>query len=119
VHFLLIKNVSDRPILVSWEKGDANKLRIARSQSVRGVVETMVGTEIVVALGPEIKVVLPLFKPGNYDRIAPDDILEIDLHWRFAQPRIWKRDRTIHVRISKRDFDYMVDNYIPPTDVTD
>src|SRR5207237_272162 len=72
VPVLFVKNVSDRPILVSWENSrDPNQLRIAR--------------------------------------ISPDNTLGIDLRWRFAQPRIiWKVDRKIAVRITKRDLDYMI-----------
>jgi hypothetical protein len=40
--FLLIKNASDRPVLLYWDNGDRTKLRVARDQTVRGTVESLV-----------------------------------------------------------------------------
>jgi hypothetical protein len=119
VLFFRLKNFSDRPILVSWEnRSEANRLRIGRDQSTSGIVDAMSEDEIVVALGPEAEVSLPLIRPGNYADIDRGNTLEIDLCWRFAQPRIWKADRKISVWIRKRDLDYMVDHYMPPTDTS-
>ena len=117
VHCLRVRNFSDRPILVLWENiSDTTRLRIGRDQSVRGILESMFERETVIAIGPEAEIFLPLFRPSNYDEIDPDNVLQIDLRWRFAQPRIWKADRKISVWIRKRDLDYMVDHYMPPTD---
>lgn len=113
VLFLGVANFSDRPILVSWKNKDVTRFRIGKSQSVRGVLETLFEDETTVALGPKQEVFLPLFKPTNFDNIDPDNPLEINLRWRFAQPRIWTADRKIRVWVRKRDLDHMVNNYTP------
>jgi hypothetical protein len=38
VPFLLVKNVSDRPILITWNAGDSSRLRLAKDQSARGIM---------------------------------------------------------------------------------
>jgi hypothetical protein len=90
-HRLLLKNVSDRPILITWEHGDRTQLRVAKDDSIHGVVRSQLRGETVVALD------------------AGDEVF---LRWRFAQPRVWKPDRTIPISIRKRDFDAMVDAYL-------
>jgi hypothetical protein len=40
--FLLIKNVSDRPILISWGNRDRTKLRVAKDQSTHGIIHSLV-----------------------------------------------------------------------------
>lgn len=118
-HFLRLKNFGDRPILVSWEnRSEPNRLRIGKDQSSSGILEAMFEDKTVVALGPDAEVFLPLITPVNYADIDPDHTLEIDLCWRFAQPRIWTAGRKIRVWIRKRDLDYMVDHYMPPTDMS-
>ena len=36
--FLYLKNVSERPILVSWDNGQSDRLIIARDQSAEGIM---------------------------------------------------------------------------------
>jgi hypothetical protein len=115
-HWLYVKNASDRPILIAWEYGNSNELRIAKSNSVHGVVQSMRYGETRISVDAAADVLLPVFKPGSYDDIDPDNGLELHLRWRFAQPRVWKIDRKIRVWIRKRDFDSMVDDYLPPSD---
>jgi hypothetical protein len=115
-HFLYVKNASDRPVLIFWELDDSTRLRVAKDHSIEGIAMTLVGGESVISLVQGADVFLPILRPSNYADIDPDNILEIHLRWRFAQPRIWKVDRTIPVSIRKRDFDSMVDEYIAPSE---
>jgi hypothetical protein len=110
--FLLVKNVSDRPILISWDNRDRTKLRLAKDQSTRGILQTLMHDQTVVSLGPGAEVYLPVLKPGNYDEIDPDNIVELHLGWKFAQPRVWMVDRRIRVSLRKRDFDNMIEGYM-------
>jgi len=87
-------------------------LRVAKDDSIHGVVRSQVRGETVVALDAGDEVFLPILKPSNYDEIDADNVLQIALRWRFAQPRVWKPDRTIPISIRKRDFDAMVDAYL-------
>jgi hypothetical protein len=112
VPFLLIKNVGDRPILISWDNGDRSKLCVAKDQSVRGMLHTFGHDQTVVSLGPGLETYLPVLKPSNYEEIDPDNMLELHLRWKFAQPRVWRVDRRISVSLCKRDFDNMIDGYI-------
>jgi hypothetical protein len=113
---LYVKNVSDRPILILWSNEDATQLRIGRDQSEHGLISAMLEDETIVALGPASETYLPLIRPGNYDEIDADNVLQIGLRWRFAQPRIWKADRKIRVWVLKRNLDFMVNHYVPPAD---
>jgi len=115
VPFLLIKNISDRPILVSWDDGDTTRLRIARDQSAQGMVHTLFCGQTVISLGPMREASLPVLRPGTYEQIDPENFLEIDLRWRFAQPRLWKVDRHLRVALRKLDLDAMIEGYIAPT----
>jgi hypothetical protein len=114
--FLFLKNLSDRPILISWANSDPARLRIAKDHSVRGIVKSIVGDETVIALGAGTEVLLPVMRPRSYAEIDADNMLEMNLRWRFAQPMVWKVDRNLPISIRKRDFDSMVENYMPPTD---
>ncbi|KYH01705.1 hypothetical protein [Bradyrhizobium sp. DOA1] len=116
VPFLLVKNSSDRPILVSWKDGDRSKMRVAKGQSVEGVLQTMFDGETTISLGASGEAVLPVFRPGNYDCIDPENQMELRLHWKFAQPRIWKTDRSIVVSIKKRDLDRLLGGYLEQGD---
>ena len=116
VHRLLVKNVSDRPILVMWEHGSPNQFRIAKDNSIHGIVKSQISGENAISLDAGAEILLPLFKPPYYDAIAPENGIEVYLRWRFAQPRIWKVDRKLHVWITKRDFDSMIDDYLSPSE---
>jgi hypothetical protein len=115
-HFLCLKNVSDRPILVIWNNSDGSstQLRLGTAQTKEGILGALAEHETRIALGPDEKVFLPILKPSSFPRIDPDNMLEIDLRWRFAQPRVWRTDRPIRVSIRKRDWEYMIDHFIEP-----
>jgi hypothetical protein len=108
---LLLKNLSDRPILLSWADGNSTQLRIAKSQSVRAIMMSLVEGETTIALSPKAEATLPLFRPSGYDCIDPENMLELAIRWQFAQPIIWREPRRLWVRIRKRDLDALVDGY--------
>jgi hypothetical protein len=109
---MYIKNVSDRPILISWDGGNSNQLRVAKDQSMNGIVRSMVRGRTVISLGPAGEAYLPVLKPRNYDEIDPENHMEIDLLWKFAQARVWKVDRRLRVSVRKRDLEDMIKGYI-------
>ena len=111
-HRLYLKNVSDRPILISWEHGGMNQLRVAKDRSTHGILRSQRKGKTIVSLDAGTEVFLPILKPSNYNEIDPDNSLQIALRWRFAQPRVSKPDRVIPVWIKKRDFDNIVDAYM-------
>jgi len=112
VPILLIRNVSDRPILLSWKDGKLDQLRVGKEQSLEGVVRSVLNGETPVSLGPHAEARFPLFHPRNYDAIDADNVLEMIIKWRFAQPRIWKVDRTLNVWIRKRDLEALLEGYL-------
>ncbi|OPY95757.1 hypothetical protein A5906_07250 [Bradyrhizobium sacchari] len=109
--FLHLKNPSDRPILVSWNNGDYRKMRVAKGQSLEGVLQTMFDGETTISLDGGAEAVLPIFKPRDYDDISSESQIELCLRWKFAQPRIWKVDRSIVASIRKIDLDQLIDGY--------
>jgi hypothetical protein len=113
---LLLKNVSDRPVLVSWNRGDPTQLRIAKADSGHEVALSTFKGETMVSLGPASEAYFAVLRPRGYDEINPENPLEIELRWKFAQPRIWKVERRVLVWIRKRDFDSMLDGHIEPSD---
>jgi hypothetical protein len=117
--FLLIKNVSDRPVLISWDNGDRSTLRLAKDQTTRGILQTFMYDQTIVSLGPEAEVYLPVLKPGDYEEIDPDNVIELHLRWKFAQPRVWMVDRRIRVSLRKRDFDNMIEGYMDNSKVAE
>lgn len=112
VPFVYLRNVSDRPLLASWKDGNRNGLRIAKAQTAEGVVQTLFDGETTVALGPHGGAYLPLFLPREKEAIEPENMMEVEIKWRFAQPRIWRVDRSITVAIRKRDLENLIDGYL-------
>ncbi|WP_050420301.1 hypothetical protein [Bradyrhizobium tropiciagri] len=110
-HFLWLKNYSERPIIVSWQH-ESNHLHLAKDDSARSIMHSVLPGESAVSLGPNAETQLRVIKPSNHDSIDPDNSLELRLRWRFAQPIIWKADRTIRIWMRKRDFDDMTENYV-------
>lgn len=110
VPFLLLRNASDRPILVSWHN-DRTKLLIAKDQTAEGIFGYL-KDRTVISLGAESEAYLPVMRPGNYDEIDPDNVMELQLRWRFAQPRIWVADRRLRISLLKRDFKEMINGFM-------
>jgi hypothetical protein len=58
--------------------------------------------------------VLPLLKPHTYADIAPENMMELQIRWQFAQPILWREPRTLWVKIKKRDFEALIEGYLTP-----
>ncbi|WP_159011357.1 hypothetical protein [Bradyrhizobium sp. S69] len=111
VPFLFFKNASDRPILVSWDN-DRTKLRVGKDQSAHAILRSLGDEQTVVSLGPEAEAYLPVFKPNTYDLIDPHNRMELELKWRFAQPRFWIAERRLRISLRKRDLEEMIDGFM-------
>ncbi|MGM4870656.1 hypothetical protein AB7645_05445 [Bradyrhizobium sp. 956_D2_N1_5] len=114
VHFLSVKNYSARPVIVTWEFENHNHLGLAKDSSVHGIVDSVFPGEKEICLGPDAEVHLQVIKPSNFRQIDPENSVQVRLRWRYAQPMLWKADRTIRVWMRKRDFDSIVENYVKP-----
>lgn len=100
---LSIRNPADRPILVRWENGSRQgRFSLAKDWSTRSIVVSALGGETTAVVDAGETKEFPLHKPEDAGRIDPDNLIEVDLYWRFAQPKIWKRDRRIRVALPKR-----------------
>jgi len=108
---LRVWNPSDRPILISWRNGAPGNLRIAIDHSIQNIVTAAVGgaQTIVVESGQQKD--LLLLKPEGYNAIDRENRVEAELFWRYAQPKIWQRDRRIRVSIPKASLMIMDPDY--------
>ncbi|TYR32090.1 hypothetical protein FY036_13480 [Mesorhizobium microcysteis] len=101
--YLQISNPSDRPIIVSWRAGmRPNEFSIAEDHQTRSIVAALLEGGRSTVIDPASHRELLLLKPSNVDVIDPDNTIECEIYWRYAQPKIWKRDRRLSVAISKR-----------------
>lgn len=101
---LSIRNPADRPMIFRW-KNRSEKGRFGLSQDILPL--TLIKqlkkdeSEVVIDAGQTME--LDLHKPDNIDSLEPDSLIKIDdMHWRFAQPKIWKWDRPVRVKLTKR-----------------
>jgi hypothetical protein len=113
VSFLMLKNLSDRPILVRCNPDDHRPgLRIMKGQSVRDAVFSSFGHELRISLGPQSVVYLPVVRSGRYQDIDFENCLVMELHWKFAQPILWNAERRVKIWIRKRDFESLFDDHV-------
>ncbi|MCK1519530.1 MULTISPECIES: hypothetical protein [unclassified Bradyrhizobium] len=112
VPFLYLKNVSERPILISWPDGDLSRFRVARDDSIDGILATMFEGETTISLSAGADAVLPLHRPRSYEEIDPENVLEWIATWQLAQPILWRTPRKLRVQIRKRDFEALIDGYV-------
>jgi hypothetical protein len=113
--FLVLKNVSERPILVSWTDGQADQLIVAKDHSPEGIFRYLQEGETTISLAPQDEAVLPLLRPRTYEQIDVENMMEVELRWRLAQPVLWQLPRRLPVRIKKRDFEALIEGYRAPT----
>ena len=113
--FLVLKNVSQRPISVSWTDGQSDQLIVAKDQSAESIFRYLCEGETTISLAPQDEAVLPLLKPQTYGQIDAENMMEVELLWRFAQPLLWQSPRRLPVRIKKRDFEALIEGYRAPT----
>jgi hypothetical protein len=108
---LKVINNSDRPILLSWDNGHLDRFRIAKDDSINGIVRSLVIGKSVVALPSSGARELILLRPQHYDDIDQENKIEAHLFWKFAQPVIWQRYRRLRVSISKQDLENLLSGY--------
>jgi hypothetical protein len=66
----------------------------------------------VISLGAEAEVFLLVLKPSTYNEIDSDNRMELELRWRFAQPRFWVADRRLRISLRKRDLEDIIDAFM-------
>lgn len=104
---LAIKNLASRPIVISWENGAANHLRLAVDDSIHGIVSSLFEGRKVLAINAEETREFVILRPYNFPDINPDDWLYMRLNWKFAQPILWQPMRKIMVALQKHDFELL------------
>ena len=113
--FLYLKNVSERPILVSWPEGRSDRFIVARDQTEEGIFRHLHEDETTISLSPRGEAVLPLLRPSTYAQIDPENMMEIEMRWQFAQPTLWRKPRRIPISIRKSDFEALIEGYLATT----
>lgn len=107
-HVLRIANHNDRPILVHWQDGESNRLRLAKDNSIHGIARALVTGTTIVTVPPHNSRSLLVLKPSQYDDISPDNHLEVIVEWKFVQPILWQKYRRLRVSIRKQDFEHLL-----------
>ncbi|MGJ5082725.1 hypothetical protein [Bradyrhizobium sp. HKCCYLS3013] len=113
--FLVLKNVSERPILISWTDGQSDKLIVARDRTAEGLFRYLHASETTISLPPQGEAILPLLRPSTFPEIDPENMMEIEMRWQFAQPILWRRPRMLRISIRKRDFESLIEGYLGDT----
>jgi hypothetical protein len=108
--FLAIKNNASRPILVTWENGLRDQLRVAKSHGIRSIVTTLFEGHTTVPVDVDQVRELPLLMPNDFSEMEPEATVQMTVRWKFAQPYLWQPERKIRVWIRKRDLDALVEN---------
>lgn len=116
--YLQIRNPADRPILVRWQNGiPRGRFGLAADGSTKSIVVSLMEGESTVVIDSGETREFRLLKPNDAEDIDPENTIEADLYWRYAQPKLWKRDRRIRVSIPKRSMMHLdPEDYAPPTD---
>jgi hypothetical protein len=110
--FVRLKNFSDRPVLLSWPNGQGRGLYIARNDSAEGIMRYLFEGETTIVLSSQAERVFPLLRPSAYSKIDPENMMELEIRWQFAQPIVWRTPRTLRVAIRKRDFEALIEGYV-------
>lgn len=101
--YLQVRNPADRPILLTWRNGlHKGVFGLVADDSTRSVVESVLDGKTTVVVDAGASRDFRLHKPQDIAEIGLDDTVDIKLSWRYAQPKLWRRDRRIRVRIQKR-----------------
>ncbi|NRP19275.1 hypothetical protein LPJGGPFB_02530 [Ensifer adhaerens] len=108
--YLRIINRSERPIIVRWPTGmKDHTLSIARDHSTRSIIRTILEGDLATAIDGSSEHLFPVHTPNNFPEIPNDGTMSIEVSWRFAQPLIYKHDRTLKVSISKEAYRVLLD----------
>jgi hypothetical protein len=107
-HVLRISNHNDRPILIRWQDGESNRLRLAKDNSIHGIVRSLFLGMSIVTVPPQNTRSLLILKPSQYDEMSPDNQLEVVIEWKFVQPIWWQNYRRLRVSIRRQDFEHLL-----------
>ncbi|MGN7878426.1 hypothetical protein [Ensifer sp. 22460] len=108
--YLRVVNRSERPIIIRWPTGvNDHALNIARDHSMRAAIMTALDGEIAIAIDGCSEQVFPVHAPDNIGSIPSEGTMSVEISWSFAQPLIYKRDRTVRVTISKQSYQVLLD----------
>ena len=108
--YLRVQNRSERPIIVSWPNGSSpNSLRIALNHDTRSIVVSLIDGRTSVAIDGHSTQIFPILRPNNWADLNDEQTVEVSVKWRFAQPLLFKRHRSIAVRITKQAYKLLVD----------
>jgi hypothetical protein len=102
---LAVKNLAPRPILLAWDNdGRPAHLRIAKDDSIHGVVSSQFpGRRTIVLDVGEVRE-FDLLRPANYFDLASEDWLHVEVSWKFPQPILWQPEHKLRIGIKKQDF---------------
>lgn len=107
--FVQIKNPSDRPLIVTFLDNEAqNELRVMMDSSIRSAVVAAMGRSAETIIDAGERVEFRLAKRADHDEIDPENHLLVRFRWRYAQPFLWRAERTARIVIRKRDYDALV-----------
>jgi hypothetical protein len=99
---------------LSWPNGQGRGLYIARIDSVEGIMGYLSEGETTIVLSSQAERVFPLLRPSAYSEIDPENMMQLEIRWQFAQPILWRVPRTLRVTIKKRDFEALIEGYLAP-----
>ena len=107
--YLRVQNRSERPIIVSWPNGSSpNSLRIALNHDTRSIVVSLIDGRTSVAIDGHSTHIFPILRPNNWADLNDEQTVEVSVKWSFAQPLLFKRHRSIAVRITKQAYRLLV-----------
>jgi len=109
VPVLAVRNISNRPIIMRWRHGPGPGFRLAKNDTSRGVIETLFAGDATATIDPEATRIFHLLKPNDYDEIDPDNVIELEITWKFAQPIILQTERRIRIAIRKSNLEALVE----------
>ena len=110
---LSVSNRSDRPMLVKFENGSVNgHFRAARDDSSHAIITATLPGETWIPIDAGDTRTFPLLKPPNYEHLGDDSQIALRLWWRFAQPILWRGDRSIQMSIEKSTYQRLIEDRI-------
>nr|CAD6413155.1 hypothetical protein REQ54_01113 [Rhizobium sp. Q54] len=103
--YLRVINRSERPIIISWPTGLAkDEIRISADHSTRAIVGSLLHGQKAIVIDGKSDMSFPVHTPTNWHEIGTDQTIDVVVNWQFVQPLIWKKERSVRVRITKRAF---------------
>ena len=102
---LRVSNPSLRPLFIRVRNGTVGgAMRLAEDDSIRSIVKSIVEGESTFVVDGSSSQDFPVLKPPDFERMDLQNEMVLYLHWRFAQPIVWREWRRIRVGLSKHSF---------------